>query len=193
MRLFFAVALPDDIIAAIVASQAKIRKPAGEDGIRWTRPEQFHYTLKFLGEQPPARMTKATLAAELIRRSVKPFDLVLAGIGAFPNANRPGTIWLGAASGAESLAELAGKLDRALHHAGFALDNRPLTPHLTLARIKSYQGEASAAKALEKLEIGEVGRATVDRFVLMQSNTKPTGSEYTVIQEFKLEEGDERG
>lgn len=188
MRLFFAVTLPDDVIAGVAAAQTLVRKPAGEDGIRWTRPEQFHYTLKFLGEQPPARASKAAVAAESICDGVEPFELVLGGIGAFPNINRPGTIWLGATSGAEALAELAGNLDRSLHKAGFALENRPLKPHLTLARIKSYQGEGSAAKALKKVEIGEVGRAAIDRFVLMQSNTKPTGSEYTVIQSFKLSE-----
>src|SRR5204863_5233770 len=110
MRLFFAVALPESVAAALVAAQAELRKLAGEEGIRWTRPEQFHYTLKFLGEQPPARASKAAVAAESICENVQSFEITLAGIGAFPNANRPGTIWLGAAGGAESVADLALKL-----------------------------------------------------------------------------------
>ena len=71
-----------------------------------TRPEQFHYTLKFLGEQPPARADKAIAAADSIRENVEQFEISLGSIGAFPNTNRPGTIWLGTNSGGDALAEV---------------------------------------------------------------------------------------
>jgi len=186
MRLFFAIPLPDEVIARISAVQEQLRAAIGEDGVRWTRPDQFHYTLKFLGEQPVARAEKAVEVAYAVRSEQTPFELTLGGVGAFPNHQRPGTLWLGATAGAEALTDLAARLDAALARQRFPRENRPLKAHLTLARIKSYAGEIAAARALKTAQVGEIGVVTVDRFVLMQSTLKPSGSEYTIVAEFKF-------
>ncbi len=184
MRLFFAALLPEPLVARVLEVQQQLRARVGDDGVRWTRPDQFHYTLKFLGEQPPARANRAVEAALAAREGPSRFSLTLTGVGAFPNERRPSTLWTGAGEGADRLAELAASLERLLVKEGFARENRPFKPHLTLARIKSYAGEIAAAKALKTAEIGEIGAAPIDRFVLMQSTLKPSGSEYAILEEF---------
>ncbi len=184
MRLFFAVPIPEEIVARVAEAQAELRAAVGDDGVRWTRPEQFHYTLRFLGEQPPPRAAKALQTALTAREKQEPFTVALGGVGAFPNDRRPGTLWVGASVGVERLVALASTLDRLLVKEGFARENRPFKAHLTLARIKSYAGETAAAKALRTADVGELGAFTVDRFVLMQSTLKPSGSAYQVLEEF---------
>jgi RNA 2',3'-cyclic 3'-phosphodiesterase len=184
MRLFFAVTLPEEIIARVAEEQERLRAKAGDDGIKWTRPGQFHYTLRFLGEQPALKAHKAAETAKAVAVGAQPFELTLGGVGAFPNNNRPSVLWLGAVSGAEPLVDLATRLEMALVRQGFPRENKPPKAHLTLARIKTYSGETTGARLLRGAEVGELGTFTVDRFVLMQSTLKPSGSEYTLVEQF---------
>lgn len=184
MRLFFAVTLPEEIIAQIGAVQAELRAVIGEDGVRWTRPDQFHYTLKFLGEQSLSRAERAVATAQAVREASAPFALTLGGVGAFPNSQRPSTLWLGVIVGTEALSDLAARLDQALARQHFPRERRPLKAHLTLARIKSYAGEIAVARALKTAHVGEIGPLLVDRFVLMQSVLKSSGAEYAIVAEF---------
>lgn len=192
MRLFFAVVVPDEVAARVAEAQERLRALAGDDGIRWTRPEQFHYTLKFLGEQPPPRAHRAVEAALALREEVGSFELALGGLGAFPTAERPSVLWAGARAGAEALTGLAARLDALLVRQGFSRENRPLKAHLTLARVKTYHGEIAARRALQKLPpdaAADLGAFTVDRFVLMQSTLGPEGSQYAVVEEFEFKQG----
>jgi RNA 2',3'-cyclic 3'-phosphodiesterase len=186
MRLFFAVTLPEDLLSKIAEVQRGLRGGIEDDGVRWTRPEQFHYTLKFLGEQPPQRAHKAIEVAASICEAQSPFELALGGVGAFPNTQRPSVLWLGAASGAAELVDLATRLDAALARQHFLRENKPPKAHLTLARIKTYSGETAARRALAGAEVGTIGAAVVDGFVLMQSALKPSGSEYNVVEQFRF-------
>lgn len=193
MRLFFAINLPDEVVESVRASQDVLRELAGGDakgGIRWTRPEQFHYTLKFLGETNVPRARQAVDVALSFQGAVEPFTLTIGSLGAFPNPQRPSVLWAGALQGGEELAEFAGRLDAQLVKHAFTRENRPVKAHLTLARIKSYAGEEAAARALRKaLADSEssnrpIASFTVDRFALMRSDLGPHGSTYTPVEEF---------
>src|SRR4051812_1182767 len=133
MRLFFAVTLPPEIIARIGEAQGRFRSLADDPGIRWTRSEQFHFTIKFLGETQPARARKAVDVALAIRDLANPFEIRIGGLGAFPNGQRPSTIWIGTRSPGspepvgDALAGLAADLDAALANQGFRKEARPLT------------------------------------------------------------------
>lgn len=186
MRLFFAVTLPDEIIARVAEAQHNLRKAIGDEGVKWTRPEQFHYTLRFLGELPTPQAHIAIEIAQAVAADTQEFDFTLSGIGAFPNNQRPSTIWIGAGTGMEPLTNLANLLEWRLQRAGFRKEKQVFNAHLTILRIKGYAGEVAAVKALKNAERGELGTVRVNRFVLMQSVLKPTGSVYAVVEEFRL-------
>jgi 2'-5' RNA ligase len=186
MRFFFAVTLSKEIIARVTDVQQNLRKAIGDVGVKWTRPEQFHYTLRFLGEQPAPKAHIAVEAAQAVAADCKEFDFSLGGIGAFPNSQRPTILWIGASAGVEELTSLANTLEWRLQRAGFRKENQDFNAHLTISRIKGYAGEIAAVKSLKTADVGELGTVRVDRFVLMQSVLKPTGSEYTVVEEIRL-------
>jgi 2'-5' RNA ligase len=186
MRLFFAVTLPEAALERVSEAQASLRGRIGEDGVRWTRRDQFHYTLKFLGELQPKRAYEAVEAAQEAAGALGSFELALGGIGAFPNAERPSVLWLGATEGSDSMRALASALDRALQARRFRAERQPLRAHLTLARVKSYSGEMAVSRALRAPDDAEVARTETGSFVLMQSRPSPDGSQYHVVETFQL-------
>src|SRR2546427_10251860 len=132
MRLLFALPLPGEAKDRLRAPLEAAKK-AGGDGVSFTRIEQLHFTLAFLGEQPGA--DEALAAGESLRESAA-FDLVLSGVGAFPSTMRPRVLWIGATEGASELVAAAERLRGALEQRGFRLEERKFRPHLTLGRVR---------------------------------------------------------
>ena len=179
VRLFFCVPLPEEAKAALVEQLRGLQREAGGAPLSWTKPEQLHFTLAFLGEQPEEAVPRLVRAAEPCA-GLRPFELSLRAAGGFPNARRPHVLWLGVGEGAAELQSLAAQLQAGLRSAGFALEDRPFRAHLTIARVKPG-GERGAARALEAAPKGEVARTRVDRLLLMQSKLSPQGAKHTVL------------
>src|SRR2546428_12795476 len=96
MRLFFALPLPGEAKDRLRAPLEAAKK-AGGDGVSFTRIEQLHFTLAFLGEQPGP--DEALAAGEALREGA-PFEVALSGTGAFPNTAPPRGPCLGGEGGA---------------------------------------------------------------------------------------------
>ena len=152
------------------------------DEVRWTRPDQRHVTLQFLGPVADAESLAVSLA-ESVRR-IAPFTVALEGAGAFPSPRRASVLWLGVGTGTEELGALAGAITAATAPLGFVADDRPFRPHLTLGRL----GQARDLSALvERLWTGPAGPPwTVDRVVLFDSDTRPDGAVHTERKGFAL-------
>ena len=99
---------------------------------RWVTRAQLHITLRFLGELSPAAVERVRSAVAAV--AVQPFDIELHRAGAFPDLARPRTLWLGGDRGASELTALAGRVNDALFGVGIPRNDRPFSPHLTLAR-----------------------------------------------------------
>src|SRR5256885_1898750 len=167
MRLFFCVPLPQEAKDAALRALTAARRAAGEGGLSWTKPEQMHLTLAFLGEQPPEALERLYGAAAPCSE-LKAFEASLNGAGAFPNSRRAHVIWLGIAEGKSELSALAERLCSGLRAAGFELEKRPFSAHLTVARVKRG-GERDAERALRNAsDVGEVARFRVGRLLLMK-------------------------
>ena len=191
MRLFFAIEIPPDLVARVSAVQAELGALMPDPGIRWTRPENLHYTLKFLGELPVQRAYRAVEVAQDIARARRPFELTIGGVGVFPNPQRPNVLWIGATAGRDELIGLARELDNALARERFRRETKEPKAHLTLARIKTYDAEVAVSAKLDRVKVGDVGTFTPHHMVLMQSVLTPTGSNYTVVERFRFEGGAE--
>ena len=184
MRLFFSVPLSDGARSAAASALREMKRAAGEAPLSWTKDEQLHFTLAFLGEQSEdalPRLREAAAACSTLRG----FSLSLAGAGVFPNPRRPRVLWLGANEGTRELEELASRLQGGLRSAGFALEDRPFRGHLTVARVKPG-GERAASRALAAAPQGEIARMRVDRLCLMQSQLSPHGAKHAVVEEIRL-------
>lgn len=189
MRLFFAVAIPPELADRIEQTQQELKRLMDSQTIRWVRRDQFHYTVKFLGEQPVPKAQKAAEIAEEICDRTRPFRLTLGGVGAFPNPRRPSVLWIGATGGTDEFVQLAERLDSALARHHFRRETKKPTAHLTVARIKTYEAEAAAAAGLERAQVGELGTMEVREIVLMRSELRPSGSEYFLVERFPFRGG----
>src|SRR4029077_1465668 len=98
---------------------------------RWVRPESLHITLKFIGEQTPERVEAIT--ERLRRAESRVFEIRAAGHRFFPTAKAPCVFWVVIHAGAQ-LAELAECIDIGTAELGIPREDRPYSPHLTLAR-----------------------------------------------------------
>ena len=103
---------------------------------QWTLPADLHVTLQFLGEVPDGQ--DEVLRQALAGIQSPPVTLQLAGLGVFPDAQRPRLLWAGVTPSA-ALDGLAAQVAATLHAIGHRRETRPFVPHLTLARSRSPQ------------------------------------------------------
>ncbi len=133
MRLFVAIEIPPGVRAAIADFIREFMPIAPQ--AKWVRRENMHITLKFLGQVDPGRLAAVQSALAAIR-SDTPVTLDFHRLGFFPNEKRPRVFWIGTEASA-NLKILAAEIDQSLHKLGFPLEDRPFTPHITLARINT--------------------------------------------------------
>jgi 2'-5' RNA ligase len=179
-RGFLAVVLPSDVVRWTESAADSVRERG--DGLRWTRAEQRHLTLQFLGRVD--RVDSLTDAVTDAVRGLAPFPLVLGGAGAFPSARRASVLWLGVAEGADDLAMLAGVVSGATAGHGVAAEARPFRPHVTLARSSRARDLRPTLARLGAAPASPRWRA--DRVVLFESETRPDGAVHVPRAEFPL-------
>ncbi|MBI2780394.1 MAG: RNA 2',3'-cyclic phosphodiesterase [Chloroflexi bacterium] len=171
MRLFFAVPVPVQAQAHISELIARVQASVGDGHarIRWVRVDGLHLTLRFLGPTPDEMRRPLIAGADALAATAEPFEVALSRGGAFPSLERPRSLWVGVAAGADRLAGLADGLTAAAGECGLVLDTRPFTPHLTIARTDGLRLGPVAARALESAADGLDVRFKVDRVVLFRS------------------------
>jgi 2'-5' RNA ligase len=127
IRLFVALTLPADVRRRLAALCS------GVSGARWQRLDQFHLTLRFIGEVDEA--TGREIAEALDQVAITPFPLAIAGVGSFGDRRRPQVLWAGVRPEPE-LERLQGRIESTLQRAGLPAERRKYQPHVTLARLR---------------------------------------------------------
>ncbi len=165
VRLFVAVELPLRVREHLDAGAAPVR--AAMDGWRWTPAAQWHLTLAFLGEVSEARLPELSRRMGLAARRHRPFELALAGFGAFGSARRARILWVGVDGEREALVRLADTVSAGARRAKVALEDRRYRPHMTLGRRRAPVD----VRDLLDTGAGYHGPTwTVEEFVLVQSH-----------------------
>jgi RNA 2',3'-cyclic 3'-phosphodiesterase len=182
VRLFAAIEIPNKIRSTLALMLRELRGVAPD--AKWVRPENLHVTLKFLGEVDPARLGRIQASLKVIRSS-GPLTLDFRGLGFFPNEKRPRVLWAGIDS-STNLRPLAEDIDRSLHEIGFPLEEKPFTPHLTLARFNPPGLPPNLAAAIKPHSSQNFGSLGARQFHLIESKLKPGGAEYTTVQTFPI-------
>jgi len=197
MRIFIGIDLDSEVRSRISRFLEGVASFAPD--ARWVRPESLHLTLKFIGEQTLERVE--AIAGHLRRVGGSAFDIRSAGYGFFPTAKAPRVFWIGIHAGPQ-LAELARSVDTAAAELGIPHEERPYSPHLTLARAgaagrgsgspKWHEGDgpnavfAELEKRLAAMSELDFGTMTAHEFILYQSQLSAGGSKYTKLQRFPL-------
>ncbi len=178
MRLFVALELPPSHRASLAGVCERGRR----GGVRWVPAESVHLTLKFLGDVDEEMVPRLKEALVAVAAAAEPFALSLSGGGCFPNARAPRVVWVGLGEGAEEAAALARAVERALQPLGFAAENRPFKPHLTIGRVKDPRAAApTAARKIEQLLGYGAPAARVVAVALIKSTLTAEGSRYEEV------------
>jgi len=178
MRLFTALHLPGEVVHNLESFVARLKPTAR---IHWSPPANLHVTTKFIGEWPDGRLAELQVSLAAMRERPA-IDVSIAKVGFYPNQHSPRVFWCGIE--AEGLEALAADTESATAAAGVARENRPYSPHLTLARIKDRLDLQPLHNALAAIPSLEFGRFTARSFFLYRSQLRPTGSVYTKLAEF---------
>ena len=183
IRSFVAIELPEQARKGLARLRRELERD--EHGfVKWVDPHGIHLTLKFLGNIPSGRVTEITEAMKKATQGISPFQLEISGLGAFPSLKQARVFWVGVSGELAKLSGLQQNIDSELAALGFAREERPFVPHLTLARVRE------GASPPERRSFGELVDSTtfedkypveVEAVRLMRSQLTPAGAIYTCL------------
>ncbi|MGB6120146.1 MAG: RNA 2',3'-cyclic phosphodiesterase [Mesorhizobium sp.] len=174
-RLFTALEIPRD--AALSLSLLR----GGLPGARWIDVENYHLTLRFIGDVGGYVADEIADGLDRVRRNS--FDLMLSGVGAF-GSKKPHSIYAGVAPSPD-LNALQAEIERICKRVGAPSDQRKFVPHVTLARLRN-PSDFEVARYLSGRGNFSALPFRVSRFVLMSSRDSVGGGPYVVEEAWPL-------
>ncbi len=174
-RLFTGLEVPRGVATALSTLRG------GLPGARWIDPENYHVTLRFIGDIDDRMAHEIALLLDQVKR--RPFDLRFNGLGSF-GGRRPRAVYLGIEP-TSSLLELQAEHERLLQRVGLEPEGRKYTPHVTLARLRDATSHEVAQYLSTRGGMG-VPPVLVSRFVLFSSRASVGGGPYIVEAAYPL-------
>lgn len=211
-RTFVAVELPRALRAKLSEHIQQLRRQLPDSHASWSREHNLHLTLKFLGNVPATAIPKLSDAIARAVSGIMPFELAVAGCGVFPARGRLNVLWIGVEDGSAGilpadgghlaaslsedaetrrsaltlpLATLHSAIEDECSKAGFAREERPFHPHLTIARLRKHGDERRLAAVHQKLGFAPE-TFSVSELVVFKSELLREGSKHTPISHHAL-------
>lgn len=184
-RVFCAIELPSLVIEKISEHIDRLRAAAPDSPASWSRPENVHLTLKFIGEIAQNRVADLSEAAAAAVAGFSPFEIAIRNTGSFPKRGTPRVFWIGIDDYSGRLAQLQAKLEDECLRLGFEKEARTFNPHLTIARGRKPQGARALAAAHKEMGFAST-EVRVKELTVIRSELSSAGSNYTVISRHLL-------
>ena len=175
-RLFVALDLPEDRRPLLEALQTDALSA------RWTPPEQYHLTLRFIGDVTERQADAVEQALASVPGAL--FSLQSPGLGVFPSRRKPRVLFADIER-ANALMTLQHRIDEALLSAGVDRADKPFHPHITVARLKRARPQA-VRRYLREQQDFHLAPFPVTEFVLYQSDLTSEGAIHTPRATFAL-------
>lgn len=159
--------------------------------LRWVDPQGIHLTLAFLGELNQSQLSAAIIATQSAAQQAPAFTYRLTSLNIFGTPRQPRVLWMGIEEPTGALKRLHSALQQQLEQHSFSTDQRPFSPHLTLARGKAPL-PAEQQTALQKLLTGAQEQLTAAQtypaahMYIMKSELTPAGAKYTCLDSYAL-------
>lgn len=179
LRTFIALTLPEESRQFLSDCVLKLKKSGMEAS--FTKPTNFHLTLKFLGDTDDSLVPQISKKLETLSLKSMPFTFTKPGV--FPKMTNPRVVWYGVES--NNLAELAKNVDQIANSFGYELEDKAFVGHLTLARIKDSK-PSNLEQTLESLPKPPQNQHFIS-LELIKSELNPSGSIYTPLWQRNLE------
>jgi RNA 2',3'-cyclic 3'-phosphodiesterase len=184
-RLFVAIELPADVRLKIKKHVERLRAERPDVRVSWIREQNLHFTLKFFGDVPVSEVSKLSAATAEAVNCARPFELKIAGCGAFPPRGQPRVLWIGTEDSSGNLLKLHSALETECEKAGFPREQRSFHPHLTIARLRQPHGARALAKLHEDIDFDSL-LVKVEELCLIRSELSSEGSRYTTISHHRI-------
>jgi RNA 2',3'-cyclic 3'-phosphodiesterase len=184
-RFFVALEIGSNAQGLVADQQERLAQTMRASTVRWTKRDQLHITLVFIGEVSDERAAPLVEAMRVPLRH-PPFRFALGGLAAFPSRGAPRALWIGVKSGAEQVIHVQQLVADRLEALGVERERRPFSPHLTLARWKdSRPSDRPRTTTASPATIATVDAHAV---TLFQSRVSSAGSTYTALVECPFRE-----
>ncbi len=179
-RTFIAVDVPGAVRKRAADLVERLR--AGDVKVNWVVPTNMHLTLKFLGDLGDSKLVDVCRAVSDAVAPFSPWELLCQGAGAFPDATRPRTVWIGVRDGSDPLVALHAAIDEGLAKLGFSKERRRFQPHLTIGRVRgSGANQLELGKAIVSHVDFPVGRVSVNEVLVFGSQLSRRGPSYEIL------------
>ncbi|HXR04584.1 MAG TPA: RNA 2',3'-cyclic phosphodiesterase [Verrucomicrobiae bacterium] len=183
-----AIPMPETVRKEIIRTQQELQRLVSPTAIRWTKPEQFHLTLRFLGDVPVERVPALQEAVNTVCSGEPALPLRAQGVGFFPNARSPRVIWTGVNDGEERLAALQKKMEDAVQSFAEQPAAEKFAGHVTLGRVKflnrpEIEKLAAHARAVKDRLFGAWLANEVE---IIQSRLSSAGAEHSLLASIHL-------
>jgi 2'-5' RNA ligase len=184
IRTFIAIKVPVPVIKKVSGLVEQLKHP--DLPARWTRPENMHLTLKFLGHVRSSDMESVCRAVADAGVGVAPAALSARGVGVFPNVRNARVLWTGISGETDRLAALYQVIDDRLGDLGFERDTRRFTGHLTLGRFKGRVNAHGLIDMMQQYADWTSDAFTADAVYVIQSDLTSAGPVYTDLAKIRL-------
>ena len=182
MRAFIGIDFPSELKKEIFTVQQTIKGYAQKG--RWKDIDNFHLTLKFLGEINLAQQASIDAAMEILCAKVKPFSLAVKGLGTFNNKEKIKVLWLGIDGDLVELNSVHREIDISLAPIGFLEETRKYNPHITIGQDLLFAGNFDQIK--ETIGEIELGETNFSNLYLFKSEHVQNRLTYTKVREYHL-------
>ncbi len=187
VRTFVAIELPPEVRSRACQLIEHLRR-SSEANVRWVTPDQLHWTLKFLGDVDLLEIPEICRRLSKAVAPLAPFDVEAHGAGAFPDALRPRTVWIGIREGLESMIALHRTVEDVLADLGFRQEQRRFRPHITLGRVRNGAAgsQEEFAERLKEYADFTAGIGSVFEVAVFSSQPGPKGPIYEPLGHAEL-------
>jgi RNA 2',3'-cyclic 3'-phosphodiesterase len=187
-RVFCAVELPEAVKERLIGHIVRLKEAAPDAQASWSRADNIHLTLKFLGDIPEASVRNLSEAASRAVAGVATFTISLERTGVFPPHGSPRVLWIGVNDFEGKLGELHKRLEAEGEKAGFPSESRNFHPHLTLARLRKPQHARTLASAHKAMDF-KAAEIVVSDLLVIRSELSSQGAKYSTISRHPLATG----
>lgn len=182
-RLFIGIKIhpSDKILEAI----NYIKLNLADEKIRWVNTDNFHFTLKFLGDTNVEKIGVISESLHKVASNFPPTETSIIEFGVFPRISKARVLWFGMRN-FEQIEELNKAVEKEMVNLDFEKNDFEFKPHLTIARTKFLKQTKILKQLIEKYKSVELQKMSVEEIQLFESDLSKGSPIYTSLEKFKL-------
>jgi 2'-5' RNA ligase len=188
IRAFIAIRVPEVVLARLAEVQREIKSLLPPRSTAWTKPDNMHLTLRFLGNVAPTGIPKLEDRLRATLTGFGDLDLICERLGCFPDLRYPRVVWAWVHDANERLQELHRRIDDAVKDFAEQPAEARFVGHITLARPKQIKRPEAdqLAHFVESAVNRNFGGWSANEVLLMRSELSSGGSKYHELAQVRL-------